>query len=214
MCGSIDEILNSGEIEKAAVESKLKKIVKTLHNIDEKKIRENYEIIYNQLCVLAVSALSATLKRLFKRQVEENPEKIQAEKVEDLEKFDLKELQDLGFDIRDDLPQLILERGNNINFQDLKSIKQTFKIYCGAELNIPKEVEKNVILYHQYRHTIVHNNAEIDNRFLGATGRFDYGHDFNLGDKIILNDQNWKVIQKNFIKLVDVIENCTSTNSN
>jgi len=185
------DLTNTGKV-------KIKNIISSLENISEQTIKNNYQIIYNQICVLAVSSLSATLEKYFTNLIQaiwrdvEYPEKF---------KLTLQELKKYDFKLKPALGYIILEKDNSINFQDLKSTLRTFGEYCNKKISLDKKTFDDIIFYQQCRHLLVHKNGIVDKEFLERTKNKKY----KIGDKIQLGKDNWVLIKKSFLKLIEKI---------
>src|SRR5579862_669414 len=136
--------------------------IKALQAISDETLKANYQAIYNQCCVLAVSLLAAKLEKYFINFGNGNWEKIDVSKKGGEVKFSLSELAEHGYNIRPNIAQLIRSKDSSISFQDLRSIKRSFQGYFSKNVSVDNECEKSIIFYQQCRHNIVHQGGVID----------------------------------------------------
>lgn len=176
----------------------------TIKNISDENLQNSFNIIYNQLCVLGVSALSATLEKYFLDYCRSNVSKINVDSDRNKSlRVKLSDLKQYSFNVSQNLGEIILEKDSKINFQDLQSIKRTFEIYLNKEIHLSKGEEGKIIFYTQCRHNIVHNNGEVSEQFLKKVENTNYDNVFNEGDSINLGEKDWKTLKKAFISLVE-----------
>jgi uncharacterized protein (UPF0147 family) len=180
---------------------KLQNTIKALENISDKTIKEHYQIIYNQLCVLAVSTLAAVLENYFIDFVQINWKEINIPTNLKIRLADLKEKYEM--DAKKFLGEIIINNDSSINFQNFESIIRTFKEYCNKEIKLDKKTESAVTFYLQCRHVLVHKNGIVDEEFLNKTKSKRY----RKGEKIKLNEHDWESIKESFLELVKKIAN-------
>lgn len=181
----------------------LNNAVQSLQNIQDSSIRENFRVIYSQMCILAVSALEATLKQYFVNacsnlsNINLKNERLKEIRITalDLVEHKLKYTQDFG--------QLILDKEKS-NFQDLKSIKRVFSTYLNKELDLPESAEKKIAFYLECRHVLVHRGGKIDQKFIDSTNTFNANvKNYSLGQSIELDHTDWGHIKDVFSELVE-----------
>lgn len=178
-----------------------------LEHISDDSIEDNYQTIYNQICVLAVSALSAKLEKFFINYGNYHWKQIKpAAKNADI-KFTLSELAQYGFNIKSNIAQLIKEKDSGISFQDLKSTKRAFETYLGKVIAISsKNTERTVVFYQQCRHTLVHTGGKVDNTFIERVNILKANlRTYIEGDEIKLDKKDWANIKKEFSALLEEI---------
>lgn len=177
--------------------------IATLRNISNSSVEENYKIIYLQMCVLAVSAIEAQLKKYFSNAFN-HPKNINANNKRLAEvRFTVKELLDLGLTLKDKLGRVYLEK-EKLNFQDLQSIKHIFRDYLNKELNLNQDTEKKLCFYFECRHVIVHRGGKVDAKFLAAMTPLSANiKNFLLGDDIIFDVYDWENMKMVFVKLIE-----------
>lgn len=181
---------------------KFNNLIQTIENISDQSMKGTLKIIYNQACVLAVSALSAILEKHFVNLIIAHWRKMDFSK-EDV-KITLAELADYKFNIKPFLGNILLKKLNSINFQDLQSTIRSFDKYCKKKIKLDKDVEETVIFYQQCRHIIVHKNGYVDNEFIKKVGS-NIIKLYQNGEKIELNELDWEKIKNSFPRLVDII---------
>ena len=179
---------------------KVSNIKRGLENISDKSIKKHYQIIYNQVCVLAVSSLSVILEKLFIELMQKNPSQswvTDSDKSKKI-KISIAEMQKYNYDVKNNLGQIIVKKDDSINFQDLNAILRTFAHYLQKKIKLNSETRDSIIFYQQCRHIIVHKNGIIDQEFINKTKSTQYNKRYSTGDKIQLNKDDWKVIKKSF----------------
>lgn len=183
-----------GVDDRMATNTEKKKIengIEALENISKEAIKENFDIniIYNQMCVLAVSTLSAWIEDQFKdcffdEKIVKNYEKADI-------KITIKELSEkYNFEIKEKMGEILLEKDQDINFQDLQSILRTYKKYFEHEIAIKEECKNHIILYQQIRHALVHTGGTIDARFLSLVAKGGVCTEYKVGEKIALGKED------------------------
>lgn len=180
--------------------------IQSLETISDQSIADNYKAIYQQMCVLAVSNLEAVLREYFSRAADDYKNLNLDNEVLSKTKVSIKEIvnEDLRFGGK--LGDLILEKDNSLNFQDLKSIKRAFSNYFNKGVDLLQETEKNLCFYLEVRHALVHNGGKINQKFLKATSELDANiKSYSEGDQVELEQQDWDTIKKSFAELVQEV---------
>lgn len=179
--------------------------IQSLNNISNDSIRENYKIIYSQMCILAVSSLEATLKKYFQHKVKDvNKINKHNDALSNI-KITAFELLNKDNDLTQSFVQIINDRENN-KFQSLKNIKEVFKSYFEKDVILDEEDEKRIIFYLELRNVLVHKSGIIDVRFTGATDKMKANlRNYKIGDKVICSELDWKDSSEVFLKLVKEI---------
>lgn len=173
-----------------------------LENVQDASISRNYEIIYSQMLILAVSSLEATLKEYFK-EVANDPHNLLDDNIK-LKRIKISALDLIKNDLSyiDSFGDLLLQE-ENASFQSLKLIKETFSSYFGHQINLTENIEVKLIYYLEMRHVLVHKSGVIDEHFVNATRRMRaHIGNYNIGDKIELKHEDWQEIKTIFPKLV------------
>jgi hypothetical protein len=176
--------------------------IKSLQNIQQSSITNNFKVIHSQMCILTVSALEAILKQYFINacsdltNIDFENERLKEIKItaRDLVQHKLKYTQDFG--------QLILENEKS-NFQDLKAIKRVFSTYFNKEAGLKESDEKAIAFYLECRHVLVHRGGKVDQKFIESTSSFKANiKNYKLGESIEINDSDWRQMKAAFTKLV------------
>lgn len=129
-------------------------------------LRVQYESMFNQSLVLAVSHFSSTLHSIFKEAVDQAccccPNLLTATS-EDI-KITFDELKIYHFDLTNGLGELIIKK-KDISFQDMQSTQRAFKTFFN--LNLEKDsITHDIILAQAARHSIVHAEGIADEKFI------------------------------------------------
>lgn len=192
-----------------SAKNNLENTKRALENINDASIVRNYKIIYSQMGILAVSSLEATLKKYFRdkasvfQNLSTSNRKLSEIRITALD------LVKRALSFEDDFGDLLLEKETS-SFQNLKLIKQTFEHYFNQQINLNTDDEKMLIFYLELRHVLVHRGGNIDERFIGATQQMGANlNNYNMGDKVVLNQEDWNNIRDVFPKLVGVITQTT-----
>ena len=118
--------------------------LKQIENIREHdSLRSRYKTIVNQGLVLLVSYFASSIHDLFRLGVltileKEDDSDIFKSQI----KVTLRELKDVNFEVKDIVPDLVIQ-SKNISFQDMQSIKRTFKEHLAEmEKLLGKDYEK------------------------------------------------------------------------
>lgn len=105
----------------AAGSDLLERHVQSLEQIRETSFANEYAIIYNQLCVLAVSILSASLESFFVEYITAHPENIRWEEKIDKKSINFNisrnELSSHGYDVSGKLGELVRDNISWLNFK-------------------------------------------------------------------------------------------------
>lgn len=178
-------------------EAEIERSIISLENIADTSFKDQFAIIYNQLCVLSVSILSSILEDYLVETISKHPECV------DWNKVDLKltgsTLADYQFDVSKNLGELILSQNNKFNFQDLKATLDAFANCSGKIIALDAITESHIIFYQQCRHLIVHRGAVVDEEFLKRTAvRNANISNLQLGDIVRLGRIDWENIRKSF----------------
>lgn len=157
------ETLERGGLTQNPAFNKLKIGRRLLVNIKEDaSLRSSYQAIYNQIVVIWVSVLAATLESLFKYLIAKNYPRIPPKKKD--RKIKIGDLQ-LFENVKEAFGDIVLKADAEISFQDIGSIKRTFEEYFGIHFNNNDLHLHNVAFAIRARHAIVHNAGRIDMGF-------------------------------------------------
>jgi len=186
---------------KPVTQNQYDRALQLLTNISDGSIKDSYTIIYNQLCVLAVSALSAQLEKYFInyanshwKQVN-NPNKI---------KLDLEQIKGYDFQLKAFLGRILMRNDNSIKFQDLQSTIRSFKEYFNKDINITEQLKNEIIFYQQIRHILVHNDGIVNTEFIRKTQSANLKN-YTEGAIVQLEASDWGLIQKSFTEFVSIV---------
>lgn len=179
--------------------------INLLENIKEESMKEQFSVIYSQMCVLAVSSLEAILKDYFvdsfnnKRDINMENKRLNEIKVTIRDIIDNK----LNFDNK--LGSLILER-DKPNFQDLKSILSNFKNYFNKEIELEGNLKKKLCFYLEIRHLLVHKGGVVGKKFINSTKVLDANiKNYKVGDVVEIKSSDWTDMKQAFLSLLDMV---------
>lgn len=198
---ALDSAINSNGIQ-TTTRTILERNKESLENIEERSIRNNFSIIYSQMCILAVSSLEATLKKYFENVLSDfsniNQSNDELKKI----KISLSELVENNLKFSGKFGKLILDK-TSLSFQDLKSIKRIFSEYISKDIVLDAETEKKISFFLEARHVLVHKGGIVDDKFVQSTTFFDANlKGYKKGDRIEVNASDWGDIKNIFIELV------------
>lgn len=178
--------------------------IQGLNNIQEGSVRNNYRIIYAQLCVLATSVLEALLKEYFINAIGNisnlNPTNDRLDKI----RITAADLVNHKLKYTLEFPKLILEREKN-EFQNLKKLKDLFKDYLDKKITLSDEDEKKIIFYLECRHVIVHKGSVVDRDFIRNVTIYKNANlkRYSHTDRIELIESDWDSIKFSYRKLIE-----------
>lgn len=177
-----------------------------IENISDSSLSDSYKAIYNQICILTVSAASAILEEYFKNYINSNWNKLDLQSNNELDKIkmNLREIAELDFQLKASLGEVILKKDNSINFQDLNSTIRSIKRYLKKDILLQAKTTNNIIFYQQCRHVLVHKGGIVDEEFLDKVGNANKKK-YKKNDTIQLDDNDWLDIKNSFLDLVSAI---------
>lgn len=188
------------------IKAKLENVKKMLENIEKGSIKEDYGIIYSQMCVLAVSCLEALLKMCFidliqnKDRLNLNYSKLKQLKITALD------IIKADFDYRDQFAEFLLKEETG-SFQSLRRIMEMFENYFSINLTLDEDLKRRLIFYLELRHLLVHKSGIVDQRYIKSTDQFDANlKNYDLGDKVELNEDDWEKMRQSFIEFVELLD--------
>ena len=177
--------------------------IASLEKIASSSLKDNYSAIYNQSCVLAVSALGAKIEKYFLNYGNYNWESIDITKKGKEIKFTLSEVAKNGYNLKQNVMQHIKDKDNSISFQDLGSTKRTFSDYFHRDIELGEAIEKQIIFYQQCRHSIVHSAGIADETFLSRMLDRDANlKGYEVGSRITLDSDDWRDIKSSFSSVI------------
>ena len=179
--------------------------IKSLENIKEESMKQQFSVIYSQICVLAVSSLEAILKEYFVDSFNDKTGiNIKNKKLNEI-KVTIRDIIDNELNFDNKLGALILER-DKPNFQDLKSILNNFKNYFNKEIELESDLRKRLCFYLEVRHLLVHKGGVVDKKFINSTKVLDANiKNYEAGDAVELNSFDWIDMKQAFLNLLDML---------
>ncbi len=179
--------------------------IDSLENIKEESMKEQFSVIYSQMCVLAVSSLEAILKEYFVDSFNDKTDiNIENKKLNEI-KVTIRDIIDNELNFDNKLGSLILER-DKPNFQDLKSILSNFKNYFNKEIKLESDLQKKLCFYLEIRHLLVHKGGVVDKRFINSTKVLDANiKNYKAGDTVEVKSSDWIDMKQAFLSLLDVL---------
>ena len=156
-------------LKKARIKNPFFSVEKAIKALKEIKLHGStkikYQIITNQSLVLTVSHFASAIHDLFKCCINHAFKNNLSDHLDKEElKFSVKELANIGSNLEDQIGEIITQK-NSISFQDMKSIKRSFKSYFNYHIEKTEHVN-NIIYGQACRHAIVHNGAKVDSSLL------------------------------------------------
>lgn len=179
--------------------------IKSLENIKEESMKQQFSVIYSQMCVLAVSSLEAILKDYFMDSFNDKTDiNIENKKLNEI-KVTIRDIIDNELNFDNKLGALILER-DKPNFQDLKSILNNFKNYFNKEIELESDLRKRLCFYLEARHLLVHKGGEVDKKFINSTKVLDANiKNYKAGDTVEIKSSDWIDMKQAFLTLLDML---------
>jgi hypothetical protein len=173
----------------------------TLGNISTGSLAANFKVIYAQMCVLAVSSLEALLKTYFANAANDYTHLASDNTRLDHIKVSLREIINNELRFGGKVGDLILDK-DKPSFQDLKSIKETFKTYLDKDVNLADDIEKQLCFYFECRHVLVHKGGIVDDRFIKNTNVMNANlKGLKKGQPVEIGAGDWKTIKDSFSAL-------------
>lgn len=186
----------------------LKKEITMLRKIrDNESLRPYYETMFNQCVVLLVSYFTSAVKELFDSNLTHKIKNHKYEKPEKEEiKISLDELDQLNFDLSNDIGRLIIDK-NQISFQDMLSIARAFKEHFNFEPEKDENVN-NIIVSQACRHSIVHSGGIVNQKTIRqiskATPRV-IKKELKNGEKIQFDTNEIKCISDSMTNYIEML---------
>ena len=179
--------------------------INLLENIKEESMKEQFSVIYSQMCVLAVSSLEAILKEYFVDSFNDKTDiNIENKKLNEI-KVTIRDIIDNELNFDNKLGALILER-DKPNFQDLKSILNNFKNYFNKEIKLESDLQKNLCFYLEIRHLLVHKGGVVDKKFINSAKVLDANiKNYKAGDVVEIKSSDWIDMKQAFLSLLDIL---------
>lgn len=176
-----------------------------LENIKEESMKEQFSVIYSQMCVLAVSSVEAILKDYFIDSFNNKTDiNMENKKLNEI-KVTIRDIIDNELNFDNKLGSLILER-DKPNFQDLKSILSNFKNYFNKEIKLESDLQKKICFYLEIRHLLVHKGGVVDKKFINSTKVLDANiKNYEVGDTVEIRSSDWVDMKQAFLGLLDTL---------
>lgn len=179
--------------------------IDSLENIKEESMKEQFSVIYSQMCVLAVSSLEAILKDYFVDSFNNKTDiNMENKKLNEI-KVTIRDIIDNELNFDNKLGSLILER-DKPNFQDLKSILSNFKNYFNKEIKLESDLQKKLCFYLEIRHLLVHKGGVVDKKFINSTKVLGANiKNYKAGDTVEIKSSDWIDMKQAFLSLMDIL---------
>ena len=179
--------------------------INSLENIKEESMKEQFSVIYSQMCVLAVSSVEAILKDYFIDSFNNKTDiNMENKKLNEI-KVTIRDIIDNELNFDNKLGSLILER-DKPNFQDLKSILSNFKNYFNKEIELEGNLKKKLCFYLEIRHLLVHKGGVVDKKFINSTKVLDANiKNYEVGDTVEIRSSDWVDMKQAFLGLLDTL---------
>ena len=179
--------------------------ISLLENIKEESMKEQFSVIYSQMCVLAVSSLEAILKEYFVDSFNDKTDiNIENKKLNEI-KVTIRDIIDNELNFDNKLGALILER-DKPNFQDLKSILSNFENYFNKEIELESNLQKKLCFYLEVRHLLVHKGGVVDKKFINSAKVLDANiKNYKVGDTVEIKSSDWTDMKQAFLSLLDMV---------
>jgi len=199
---TLQPLLESAKLDNLT-RNKIQNIIRALEGIHSDSLRSTYKIVYNQCCILAVSALSAVLENFFIEHANKNFSSINQDALGKI-KVSLAELSELNYETKENIGNIILEKDSTVTFQDLQSIKRSFNTYLNIQASLDAETQNKIIFYQQCRHVLVHGGGRIDKKFVDRLESLNANlKEYKVGQRVQLFVTDWRDIKKAFVVLVE-----------
>lgn len=200
----LETVLNNSQL-KYNDRKIIKNKIALLENIKEKSMREQFRIIYSQMCVLAVSSLEAILKEYFVDSFNDKTDINRENKKLNEIKVTIRDIIDNELNFDNKLGALILER-DKPNFQDLKSILNNFKNYFSKEIELEGDLQKKLCFYLEVRHLLVHKGGAVDRKFVNSTKVLGANiKNYEVGNTVEIKLSDWTDMKQAFLSLLDML---------
>ena len=172
--------------------------INSLENIKEESMKEQFSVIYSQMCVLAVSSVEAILKDYFIDSFNNKTDiNMENKKLNEI-KVTIRDIIDNELNFDNKLGSLILERD--------KSILSNFKNYFNKEIKLESDLQKKICFYLEIRHLLVHKGGVVDKKFINSTKVLDANiKNYEVGDTVEIRSSDWVDMKQAFLGLLDTL---------
>lgn len=201
----LEKVINESERLVPNEKRLIQNSIDCLENIKEESMKEQFSVIYSQMCVLAVSSVEAILKDYFVDSFNDKTDiNMENKKLNEI-KVTIRDIIDNELNFDKKLGALILER-DKPNFQDLKSIRSNFKNYFNKEIKLESDLRKKLCFYLEIRHLLVHKGGVVDQKFINSTNVLDANiKSYEVGDVVEIESSDWIDMKQAFLSLLDML---------
>jgi hypothetical protein len=176
------------KIDKGAnIISKANNSIQVIGSLDKNsKLKEQKEIIKEQVVVLLLGGLESYLNDVVRGAANNNPETFSFKNEKEKISFSHNLLR-ADFTLGDVVLEHILSKG--FSFQDLRSTLEVFENYVGINIELDDNERDSLILLASLRHVIVHNRSIVDDKFLHQIRETSYASSYKKGQAVEVNDE-------------------------
>lgn len=174
--------------------------IKALRGTGE--LKERYDILFNQGVVLVVAYFESFMNDLFKMVINEYPEKVSWPEKQQRVSFELNMLS-IGNPTIGEIVTSALK--GQINFQDLQSTMRFINEYLHLDIELENEMKDDIILYQSLRNIFIHNVGMVDRSFLKQIRETHYQAEYQLNDRVLLEEIEYENARSRFSELADLI---------
>ncbi len=201
----LEKVINESERLVPNEKRLIQNSIDCLENIKEESMKEQFSVIYSQMCVLAVSSVEAILKDYFVDSFNDKTDiNMENKKLNEI-KVTIRDIIDNELNFDNKLGTLILER-DKPNFQDLKSIRSNFKNYFNKEIKLESDLRKKLCFYLEIRHLLVHKGGVVDKKFINSTKALNANiKNYKEGDTVEIKSPDWTDMKQAFLSLLDML---------
>jgi hypothetical protein len=156
------------------------------------QLTTKFPIIREQMIVLMIGALEVFVADIYRLIAEEDPDYFIWSDSKEKITFEPSILRD-GFTLGDVVVGHLKNKG--YSFQDLKSLIDSFRVYCGVEVPLTRSNRDILIFGAASRHIIVHNRSTIDSGFMKQIRDTRYASPlFAKGNPLLITDEFVRVL--------------------
>lgn len=99
----------------------------------------------------------------------------------------------------------VQDKSSKINFQSIESMRDTLQRMFGIKVDITKDYYKNIHVYWQKRHALVHSSGVVDRRYVNNVSKVGYNKEA-VGDTIIITKRDYDTAKSDFEKMFKDLE--------
>ena len=185
---------------------KLNNGIRVIENISDGSLNKEFSIIYNQVCILAVSSLSANIEKYFKNFIATSKTATNIKNLDKI-KLNLNEALQYGNINFDNLGDIILKKDTSVNFQDLQGTIRSFNECLGKIIKLEDNLKNKIIFYQQCRHVLVHKNGFVDDNFIKKTDKESNIKKYEIGNVVQLDSKDWADMKSSFLEFYKELVN-------